>query len=172
MLLTDAFRFCPRCAGADFQKRGAIGFCCLDCDFSFYLNTGVAVAAFLRNADGEILLIRRAREPGKGLWAPPGGFVDAGETAEGAVAREVREETGLEIENPRYLASFANPYEFRGHVVPTLDVFFEARATGELQIAPDEVSGSAWFAPQNIAPETLAFDSMRGALAVLLEGEK
>ena len=48
--------------------------------------------------NGRILLVKRGREPGKGLWAVPGGKVHAGETLRGAVEREVKEETGLDVD--------------------------------------------------------------------------
>lgn len=56
----------------------------------------VAVGAFIVK-DGKVLLTRRAQEPHKGLWTVPGGVVELGETLMEAVAREVKEETGLEI---------------------------------------------------------------------------
>ncbi len=57
----------------------------------------VAVGAFIVK-DGKVLLTRRAQEPRRGLWTVPGGVVELGETLKEAVAREVREETGLEVE--------------------------------------------------------------------------
>ncbi len=48
--------------------------------------------------DGKILLIKRKNEPGKGLWSVPGGLVEPGETLEKAIRREIREETGLDVE--------------------------------------------------------------------------
>jgi mutator protein MutT len=50
--------------------------------------------------DGEILLEKRKNEPGKGKWSIPGGLVELGETVEEAVIREVKEETGLDVEKP------------------------------------------------------------------------
>ncbi|MBC7104774.1 MAG: NUDIX domain-containing protein, partial [Firmicutes bacterium] len=47
---------------------------------------------------GRVLLIERGAEPAKGLWSVPGGLVDPGESLKDAVAREVREECGLEVE--------------------------------------------------------------------------
>ena len=48
--------------------------------------------------DGRVLLVRRGREPLKGKWSIPGGLVEVGESLAGAVRREVKEETGLEVE--------------------------------------------------------------------------
>ena len=48
--------------------------------------------------DGKILLVRRAREPARGIYTFPGGRVEFGESLTEAVAREIREETGLSIE--------------------------------------------------------------------------
>jgi 8-oxo-dGTP diphosphatase len=53
--------------------------------------------------DGKLLLEKRKNEPGKGKWSIPGGLVELGESVEQAVIREVREETGLEVEKPKHI---------------------------------------------------------------------
>lgn len=57
----------------------------------------VGVGAVIQ-LDGRVLLIRRANEPGKGLWSIPGGLVEVGETVRDAAKREVEEETGIAVE--------------------------------------------------------------------------
>lgn len=57
----------------------------------------VAVGAFVFDDAGRVLLVRRGRPPGEGLWTVPGGKVEPGERLADAVAREVREETGLDV---------------------------------------------------------------------------
>ena len=58
----------------------------------------VAVAAVVLDEAGRILMAERGRPPSKGMWALPGGLLDLGESVREGVAREVREETGAEIE--------------------------------------------------------------------------
>ena len=58
----------------------------------------VAVGAFVFDRDGRVLLVERGQPPGEGLWTVPGGRLEPGETLAQAVAREVREETGLVVE--------------------------------------------------------------------------
>jgi len=53
--------------------------------------------------DDRILLERRRNDPGKGKWSIPGGIVELGESTEEAVIREVKEETGLDVENPELI---------------------------------------------------------------------
>jgi 8-oxo-dGTP diphosphatase len=55
------------------------------------------VGAVVLDGDGRLLLVRRGREPSRGLWSVPGGRVEPGETGPDAVRREVREETGLDV---------------------------------------------------------------------------
>ena len=58
----------------------------------------VAVGAFVFDATERVLLVERGRPPGVGQWTVPGGKLEPGETLAQAVAREVREETGLTVE--------------------------------------------------------------------------
>ena len=70
---------------------------CPSCGFVHYENPAPTVQAWIER-DGRLLALRRGQEPLKGEWNMPGGFVEAGEGGPEAIAREVREETGLEVE--------------------------------------------------------------------------
>ena len=69
---------------------------CASCGFVFYMDPKVAVGTVIRTADDRVVLVRRAIEPGYGLWVFPGGYVDRGEQVLDAAVREAREESGLD----------------------------------------------------------------------------
>lgn len=75
---------------------------------------GVGGVVFL---DGRVLLIRRGKEPLKGRWSVPGGTVEAGETLEQAVVREIDEETGLKVRPVEILMVFDRIHREQGELV-------------------------------------------------------
>lgn len=165
------FRFCPACARPRGDAPGLSPFRCDGCGFTYYFNAAISAAVFLRRDDGRVLFIRRARDPGKGMLAPPGGFVDVGERVEDALRREVREEVGLETGTADFLGSFPNQYHYRDVTYPVLDVFFTATAIRpETATALEDVDGVVWLDPmREVTPEEVAFPSMKAALVLLRE---
>lgn len=103
-------------------------------------------AAVVQN--GRFLLVRRGRPPAEGLYAFPGGRVEKGETGEEAVAREVREETGLTVLSATFLREIRLPVVERGMIF-LLSVYC-AEATPGTPIAGDDAAEAAWFSPDEI----------------------
>jgi len=68
-----------------------------------YPNQPIVGVGAIIICEGEILLEKRKNEPGKGKWSVPGGLVELGESVEQTVIREVKEETGLEVEKPEHI---------------------------------------------------------------------
>lgn len=167
----EHFHHCPRCGvPLPGEARATNRIECPACQFLLYFNPTVAGVAFPFREDGQVLFIRRAKEPGRGLLAPPGGFIDLGETAEVAVARECREEANVTLESVTFLCSQVNQYAYRGVLYPVLDLFFTARAANPDAVrALDDVDAFVWRDPLGVDPAELAFPSMRAALVVLQE---
>ncbi len=169
--MNPLFQFCPRCGAQSLQPDQSQCIQCMACRFLFFRNPTVAVAGIVANPQGDVLLIRRAKNPAKDKLAFPGGFVDIDETVESALAREIREEVALTVKQFRFLTSHPNRYEYRDIIYPVLDLFFICEtetldATGQ----KEEVTSLEWVAPKNVEPDSLAFDSMRHAWARYLSG--
>lgn len=170
MHLTDSYHYCPKCGSDAYQRLPHLHRACADCGHRDFNNPITGVAVLVLADDGEMLWIKRGRDPGKGKLGMPGGFVDPGESLEQAAIREAQEETGLDIFELAYLCSFPNPYTYGGCVRPVCDAFFIAKAhSKEVTPRPGEVIKCFWRKPSEIDSKDLAFDSMRVALDAFLE---
>lgn len=169
----DKFKFCPVCGSKRFTINNIKSKKCQDCGFSYYLNASSATVALIVNEKNELLVVRRKNEPGKDMLDMPGGFIDMGETGEEGMAREVKEETGLEATEVTYLFSFPNTYLYSGFLVHTLDMFFKVKVKDLSHIeAMDDAAAYYWIPFTEIDIEKFAFDSIkRGLTRFLRENE-
>lgn len=143
-------KHCPACA-ALLQPKEVAGKSrpvCPECGRVVYYDPKVAATCVVERA-GKVLMICRAVQPGIGLWSMPGGYVDRGEVVEEAAAREVLEETGLEVEVEHLVGLFSE----RDH--PVMVAAFAARETGGALRAGEEAQEVGFF-PLDGLPE-LAF---------------
>lgn len=170
MHILHNFAHCPFCGSAQFHIQDNKSKRCADCGHEYYLNPSSANAAFVVNHRGELLVIRRRKAPKAGMLDLPGGFADIGETAEEGVAREVKEETGLNVKRVDYLFSFPNTYLYSGMVIPTLDLFFRCHVDDFSTLhADDDAASTLWLSPEDIHPEQFAFESIRNGVAFFLK---
>ena len=167
MNFDEVVKYCPRCGSNGFPQKSRHFFLCDGCGFRFHINAATAVAGIVTDNAGRILLIRRARDPGKGKFSVPGGFVDAGETAEAALVREMREEVNLQLVAFEFLCSYPNPYTYHGVVFPVVDLIFVGKTLSlEPLTASEEVAEYSLLKPQDIDLDEVAFPSIRHALTV------
>lgn len=108
-----------------------------------------------KNPIPKVLLIERGNDPFKGCWAFPGGFMDMDETTEACAIRELKEETGLELDNPKQIGTYsAIDRDPRGRTISVVYLFEienEREVTGQ-----DDAVKAQWWDIKNL-PE-LAFD--------------
>lgn len=138
-------QYCGVCGARTQSKSGGHVRSCTDpaCGREHYPRTDPAVIMLVER-DERILLHRQAVWP-KGMWSCMAGFVEPGETLEDAVRREVREESGIEVERVAYVES--QPWPFPS----SLMVAFTAHACGGV-LAPDttEIEDARWFGADDL----------------------
>jgi ADP-ribose pyrophosphatase YjhB (NUDIX family) len=161
------FKHCPRCAAQRTSESDAVRFVCEGCGFVYYYNVAVSSSVIIVAKDGHALFIRRARNPGMGKLALPGGFIDRGETAENAAMREVHEEAGVQLQSVEFLASFPNLYTYRDVEYPVVDLFFTAQVDSRQASPLDDVTEIVWAPPYPLPDQDLAFPSHALALHCL-----
>jgi ADP-ribose pyrophosphatase YjhB (NUDIX family) len=162
----EGFDHCPRCAARLEKRRLKTGeperLVCVSCDFVMFLDPKVA-AGCIAEMEGGIILVRRSIEPGYGKWVFPGGYVDRGEKVEAAAAREMLEESGIEVSIDTLLGVYS--YTNR----PIVVIVYTATVTGGALVAADESLDARRFEPREIPWKELAFPSTFDALSDYLQ---
>ncbi len=166
MEIASAYHFCPICGLRRNRFEPTRPFRCEGCGHTSFFGPVTAVGAIVANDEGQILVIRRAREPGLGKLGLPGGFVDPQESSEEALHREIAEEVGLRVERVEYLMTAPNRYVYRGIEYPVLDIFYAARVAiaEQVMLADGEVSEWMWTDVDDQLIEQFAFPSNQAAL--------
>ncbi len=141
------------------EAHGALRPVCAACGFTHFRDPKVAVIALVA-AGNRVLLVRRGVEPERGKWALPGGFMDAGEMPEEALARELAEETGLKVRIARFLGVFPMAPLARsgGGIVLAYQASIDGDESPHPLCVHDDAVEAGWFSPDDL-PAALAFDS-------------
>lgn len=147
MSLSEEPRFCELCGGPlEMRSVGGVDRpYCSSCRRAVFLDPKVAAVVLIRSG-GKLVMVRRAIDPALGRWSFPSGYVDRGEAVEEAAVREVKEETGLEIE----LDGLIGLYSGGGRVV-ILAAYSATIVGGELTPG-EEVTETALFSPDSLPP--------------------
>lgn len=158
---------CPHCASPIEQP-----VTCRRCGWRWYANpkpaAGTLVERIGPGGQAEVLLLRRAVEPGLGGWDLPAGYLDPGESAEQGARRETREEAGLEVDLVRLVGAYSSPY---ANAVSTIYLARPLNADANVQLDA-ESSEHAWIGRDAVADwlPRMAFPSMAAALQDWADG--
>jgi ADP-ribose pyrophosphatase YjhB (NUDIX family) len=164
------FHYCPGC-GAPTRRaplEGRERDQCTRCGRWLYENAKPCAGVVIEDAEGRVLLARRAIEPFKGCWDLPGGFLEADEHPADGAKREAFEETGLQVALDGLLGMYVDTYEpgpdpSRWH--HSLNVFYRAHVVGGAFAPNAESTEARWFAPEALPPwEEIAYENGRMAL--------
>jgi NAD+ diphosphatase len=138
-----AHRFCGRCGGRTEACGEPLARRCTECGSLHFPRLSPAVLVSVTR--GDRILLARSPHFAPGMFSTLAGFVDPGESLEETVAREVREEVGIEIANVRYFGS--QPWPFPSSLMVA---FTAEHAGGELAPDPAEIEEAAWYAADEI----------------------
>jgi 8-oxo-dGTP diphosphatase len=136
---------------------------CATCGRVHYRNAKPCAGALVTR-DGRVLLAKRGIQPFLGYWDIPGGFLEEDEHPEAGAIREIREETGLEIQLTELLGFYMDRYSYDDMGSYCLNIYFVAEVVGGQERPADDAAELAWFAPDEL-PEKIAFDHARVVLA-------
>lgn len=150
-------RFCGACAAPMERIAGERCFRCTDCGMTAYPRISPAMMVLIRKGDAYLMALHTASAVKR--FTPLAGFLEAGESIEEAVHREVYEEVGLRVHNLKYFASQSWPFPHSLMIAFTADYL-----DGELRIDENELSEARWFGPGDEWPERVPHISVSSLL--------
>lgn len=138
-------RFCGRCGEAMQAADGNRAMGCASCKSMLYPRISPCVIVLITRGE-EMLLARNARFP-RPMYSSLAGFIEAGESAEETLRREVREEVGVEVGDIEYFGSQSWPFPNQ-----LMLGYFAEYASGEVTPDLDEIAEANWYHPQDLPP--------------------
>jgi NAD+ diphosphatase len=138
-------QFCGRCGARMGDKARERAKECPECGLISYPRISPAIIVLVQR-DDKLLLARSHRHP-QGLFSVLAGFVEPGETLESAVAREIREETGIEVSDIRYFGS--QPWPFPNSLMIAFTCHY---AGGEIVLEQEEIAEAGWYTADAMPP--------------------
>ncbi len=164
---TEPFRFCPADGTRLSDPRPSGGVSCPLCGRSWYRNPVPAVGAVIVE-DGRALVTVRGREPEKGRLDLPGGFLELGEHPADGLAREAREELGVELRIDETPVLFA-PHTYGPEGVWVLAIGFRATIVAGEPTPTDDVAGIRWVSAEDLDAADFAWEHDRRFVRRALE---
>ena len=150
-------RFCGACGGGTHRMEGERCFKCAQCGHMAYPRISPAMMVLIRKGDSVLLALHAQYAVRR--FVPLAGFVEAGESIEEAVHREVFEEVGLRVHNLRYFGSQSWPFPHSLMIAFTADYL-----DGEIRTDPTEIEEARWFGPGDEWPERVPHVSISQVL--------
>jgi NAD+ diphosphatase len=150
-------RFCGACGSGTVLAGGERCFKCVNCGHMAYPRISPAMMVLIRKGDATLLALHTQSAVKR--YVPLAGFLEAGETIEEAVHREVFEEVGLRVHNLRYFGSQSWPFPHSLMIAFTADYL-----DGEIRTDPNEILDARWFGPDDEWPERVPHVSISSML--------
>lgn len=160
-------QFCGKCGEKAVLAEDEIAICCNTCGNRVYPTISPSIIVAIRKGR-QILLANHLRHKGT-IYTTLAGFVEAGESVENAVHREIFEETGLKVKNVRYFGS--QPWAFPNSLMLGFLADYES---GEIILQEEEICDAKWFDCDELLPEipqkgTIAFELIQATLKLCRE---
>lgn len=156
----QSHRFCGHCGDRTSPHTSERSLVCHACNLHFYPRINPCVIVLVSR--GKQLLLARHNKAGSSYFSCLAGFMEAGETPEQTVAREVREEVGIEVENIRYIKSQSWPFPSQ-----LMLGFFADYKSGDIEVDGHEIAEAHWYEPDELPLSPAAGISVAGQLIEL-----